>query len=61
MILLINKKGKMTFTSLQEKRKSRIGRKDFKRNSRAKRTEHYANSFVFFSMLGSIAFVISYL
>ena len=51
----------MTHTSLQEKRKFRIGRKDFKRNSRAKRTEHYANSFVFVSMLGSIAFMISYL
>ena len=51
----------MIFTSLQQKRKLRIGRKDFKRNSRAKRTEHYANSFVFVSMLGSIAFMISYL
>jgi len=51
----------MIYTSLKEKHKSRIGRKDFKRNSRAKRTEHYANSFVFVSMLGSIALVISYL
>ena len=45
----------MTYTSLKEKHKSRIGRKDFKRNSRAKRTEHYANSLVFVSMLGSVA------
>ena len=51
----------MTFTSLQQKRKLRIGRKDFKRNSRAKRTEYYANSLVFISMLGSVAFVVSYL
>ena len=51
----------MTFTSLQEKRKSRIGRKDFKRNFRAKRAEHYATILVFVSMLGSIAFVVSYL
>ncbi|GIT32544.1 MAG: hypothetical protein Ct9H300mP3_00750 [Gammaproteobacteria bacterium] len=45
----------MTYTSLKEKHKSRIGRKDFKRNSRAKRTEHFANSLVFVSMLGSVA------
>ena len=50
----------MTFASIQEKRKSRIGRKDFKRNSKAKRTEHYANSFVFVSMLGALTFMISY-
>ncbi|GIS74771.1 MAG: hypothetical protein CM1200mP12_04900 [Gammaproteobacteria bacterium] len=43
----------MTYTSLKEKHKSRIGRKDFKRNSRAKRTEHCANSLLFVSMLGS--------
>ena len=51
----------LLYTSLKEKHKSRIGRKDFKRNSRAKRTEHYANSLVFVSMLGSVAFVVSYL
>ena len=51
----------MTPTSLQEKRKSRIGPKDFKRNSRAKRTEYYANSLVFISILGSVEFVVSYL
>ena len=51
----------MTYTSLKEKHKSRIGRKDFKRNSRAKRTEHCANSLLFVSMLGSVAFVGCYL
>jgi hypothetical protein len=51
----------MTYTSLKEKHKSRIGRKDFKRNFRAKRTEHCANSLLFVSMLGSVAFVVSYL
>ena len=51
----------MTYTSLKEKHKSRIGRKDFKRNFRAKITEHCANSLLFVSMLGSVAFVVSYL
>ena len=49
----------MIYRSLKERHKSRIGPKDFKGNSRAKRTEHYANSLVFFSMLGSVAFMIS--
>jgi hypothetical protein len=51
----------MTPTSLQEKRKSRIGPKDFKRNFRAKRDGDRAIGFVFVSMLASVAFMISFL
>lgn len=41
----------MTETSLQEKRKSRIGPRDFKRNSRAKRNGDRAIGFIFVSMI----------
>ena len=51
----------MTNRSLQEKRKYRIGPKDFKRNSRAKRATDRAINFIFVSMLSSMAFLISYL
>ena len=40
----------MTDRSLQEKRKYRIGPKDFKRNSRAKRATDRAINFIFVSM-----------
>ena len=44
----------MANISLKEKRKSRIGPKDFKRNTRARKYEDRANKFVFVSMLASI-------
>ena len=47
--------------SLLEKRKLRIGPKDFKRNTRAKRDGDRANGFIFISMLVSLAFVLAYL
>ena len=51
----------MTEQSLREKRKYRIGPKDFKRSSRAKRATDRAINFIFVSMLSSIVFMISYL
>lgn len=47
--------------SLLEKRKLRVGPKDFKRNTRAKRDGDRANGFIFISMLASLAFVLAYL
>lgn len=46
--------------SLQEKLKSRIGPKDFKRSSRAKRATDRAIKLIFAFMLSSIAFMISF-
>ena len=51
----------MTNLSLKEKHKFRVGPIDYKRNSRAKRSGDRAISFVFASMLVSVAFIISYL
>ena len=51
----------MTDRSLQEKHKYRIGPKDFKRNSRAKRSTDRAINFIFVSMLSSMVFMIFYL
>ena len=50
----------MANISLKEKRKSRIGPKDFKRNSRARRDGDRAIGFIFVSMLASLIFVISH-
>lgn len=50
----------MTSTSLKDKRKSRIGPRDFKRNYRAKRDGDRAIGFVFISMLVSITYMITY-
>ena len=51
----------MKIISLKEKHKTRIGPKDYKRNSRAKRTTGRAINFIFVSMVSSIVFMISYL
>lgn len=50
----------MTETSLQEKRKSRIGPRDFKRNSRAKRNGDRAIGFIFASMLTFVVFMFNF-
>ena len=47
--------------SLQEKWKSRIAPKDFKRNTKAKRDGNRAIGFTFISMLVSVVFMISHL
>ena len=47
----------MTNLSLKNKHKSRIGPKDFKRNSRARRDGDRAIGFIFVSMLASLVSV----
>ena len=51
----------MKTLSLQEKWKSRIGPKDFKRNTKAKRDGNRAIGLTFISMLVSVVFMISHL
>ena len=51
----------MTDQSLQEKRKYRIGPKDFKRNSRARRDGNRAIGFAFVSLVASVVLMVSYL
>ncbi len=50
----------MTNISLRNKRKSRIGPKDFKRNYRAKRDGDRATGFIFISMIASVVYMITY-
>ena len=47
--------------SLKQKRKSRLGPNDFKRNLKAKRDGDKAIGIVFISLLVSMVFLISYL
>ena len=51
----------MTERSLKNKHKSRIGPKDFKRNSRAKRQGARAIGFVAITMIASLTFMVTYL
>ncbi len=51
----------MTERSLKDKRKSRIGPKDFKRNSRAKRQGDRAVGFIAITMIASFTFMVTYL